>query len=782
MFYKLPSQLETEIGELETRISEVISGRTKPEELKAHRVPFGVYEQRTNNTYMMRIRCPGGAVTPKQLRTVAELAQTYATSSIHITTRQELQLHDILLPDIIPVMRALGQVGLSTRGGGGNTVRNIVASPSAGVDPAESFDVSPFVFALTSRLLAEPDSWLLPRKLKIAFSNTESDTVLAAFHDVGFIATVKDSNRGFKVYLAGGLGAKPAAGKLLYEFLPSDDVYIVAEAIKRLYNRHGNRRNKHRNRLRFLWDDMGERAFLEQYRLFESEVRSENPAPLEWRTESAEPCGPRPEPISIAAEAFEHWKRRYVFTHIRLDMRQVLIPIRHGNLPVGQAIGLADFLEPFGPDSVRGTREQNILLRHIPESQLGNVYELVKGWNPLVDSPRFLAQAVVCTGASTCKLGICLPRPAMDAVAQHVAKTKAPLDDLGNFRMNFSGCPNSCGNHWTADLGFYGRAAHKGGRFYPSYNVVSGGRITCGDVALAGKIGEVGAKHLPAFIGEFLESYLSRKSRSGTFQEYLETEGIEKLRALCLRHGDAPDFETDPDFYRDWGATEAFSLANRGQGECSAGLFDLIEFDLKKARERWNALDKNNFVDYRANVLYQAVLHSARALLVTRGVEPHGESQAFGLFLEHFVLAGLIEDRFRPLLETARSRDLDALIQQEGMAREFMAAVEALYLRMDDSFHFAAEGFASSPAADAETPSVEAPEVVSKDLRGVACPMNFVKTKIVLDGMAAGQRLAILLDDGAPIMNVPRSVQSEGHKVLEQTRKGDHWLVLIEKC
>ena len=168
------------------------------------------------------------------------------------------------------------------------------------------------------------------------------------------------------------------------------------------------------------------------------------------------------------------------------------------------------------------------------------------------------------------------------------------MDELGDFQMNFSGCPNSCGNHWTADLGFYGRAARKGGRVYPAYTVVAGGRAQGKEVALAKKAGEVAARHLPAFIREFIGSYLSKKSRFGKFREYLETEGGEDLRALCRKYAEAPDFETDPRFYTDWGATELFSIANRGQGECSAGLFDLIEFDLKTARESCAALERNS--------------------------------------------------------------------------------------------------------------------------------------------------------------------------------------------
>ncbi len=182
----------------------------------------------------------------------------------------------------------------------------------------------------------------------------------------------------------------------------------------------------------------------------------------------------------------------------------------------------------------------------------------------------------------------------MAAITENITQANLPLDDLEDFQMNFSGCPNSCGNHWTADLGFYGRAAHKGGRVYPAYIVVAGGRARGREVALAKKAGEVAARHLPAFIREFIGSYLSKKSRFGKFREYLETEGGEDLRALCRKYGEAPDFETDPRFYTDWGATEPFSIANRGQGECSAGLFDLIEFDLKKARESCAALESNN--------------------------------------------------------------------------------------------------------------------------------------------------------------------------------------------
>ncbi len=565
MYYELPSQLEAEISELESRIEDVKSGRLSPAELQVHRTPFGVYEQRKSGAYMMRIRCTGGALTPDQLRTAARLARAHGSSMLHITTRQELQLHDLALQDIIPIMRQLQKAALATRGGGGNTVRNIVASPSAGADPEEPFDISPCLFALTSRLLEEPDSWLLPRKFKIAISNTAADNVQAAFHDVGFIATLSGARPGFIVYLAGGLGARPLVGHRVHEFLPVEDAYIVVEAVKRLYAQHGDRQNRHRNRLRFLWQDMGERAFLEQYRRFCDEVRREDPHPLRWQPPATVPRM-LPQRATAFGNAFELWKRRYVRPDRRPGMHRILLPVRHGYLPAHQALLLADFLEPFGEDTLRGTREQNFLLRHIPESHLANVYELIRGWNPWVHAAPFLANSVVCTGAATCRLGLCRPQPAMDAIAREISHANLPLEDPGDFRMNLSGCPNSCGNHWIADLGFYGKLAHKGGRAYPAYVVVSGGRCGYGEATLARSIGEIPSRNLPLFVREFIELYLSKKSCCGTIRDYIQKEGAGDLAALAQKYASVPEYESNPEYYSDWNETNPLSISDRGLG------------------------------------------------------------------------------------------------------------------------------------------------------------------------------------------------------------------------
>jgi sulfite reductase (ferredoxin) len=567
LFYKLPDRLAFEIDELEYEIQEAAAGRLTPEELKNRHVPFGVYEQRKKGTYMMRVRCPGGAVTPAQLRAVALCAREADAGQLHITTRQELQLHGLPLTDLAPTMRKLMDAGLSTRGNGGNTVRNIVAPPSSGADPGDVFDVSPFVFALTSRLLADLESLLLPRKLKIAFSTTGDDEALAVFHDIGFVASVRDGRQGFVVYLAGGLGAKPSAGRCVHEFLPLGETVIVTEAVKRLFIQHGDRKNRNRNRLRFLRESMGDQEFLDLYRRFEAEVRASGPAPLEWESIPVEHCRSLPTSPDLQpdlrSDAYEVWKRRYVRPHRHPRFGQVIVPVMHGLLPVDHAVLLADFLEPFGPDILRGTREQNLLLRHIPEMHLGLVYEFLRSWNPLTDSAPFLGRMVVCTGAATCRPGICMTRPAVDAVVRHLKEAGLPLDDLDNVRLNISGCPNSCSNHWAADLGFFGKAARKGGHFYPAYNVIAGGRMNAGDAGLAKHIGVIPAGNLPGFIGDFIGSYIGGKSPHDSFRAYLEAGGDDDLRALCVKHGHIPDYGENPGLYRDWGANEPFSPGGR---------------------------------------------------------------------------------------------------------------------------------------------------------------------------------------------------------------------------
>lgn len=572
MFYEIPGNLYGEIDEFESVVQRHLAGEIDGESLKVRRVPFGCYEQRQNGTYMLRVRCPGGAITPRQLRMLAAVSKAYGRDSIHVTTRQEFQIHDLKLENVIPAMRLLLAVGLSTRGGGGNTVRNIVVSSDAGISADEVFDPSPFAFALTSRLINEPDSWVLPRKFKIAFSNSDKDSAAARFNDLGFIATVQNGNWGFCVYVAGGMGAKPEVGHLLQEFTSLDDVYIVAEAVKRVFAKHGNRKDKNAARLRFLWRDRGGDGFRQLYDDELRLLRQEQVAPLRLRQLTAAASPVRLEPVEEHGPGFELWKQRYVTSQAQPGLCSILIPLFLGDLKADDALTLALFLEVFGDDTLRAASCQNLRLRNIPARHLGNVYRLVKRISELAPAPALLFNTIACAGAGTCRLGICLSKGAARAIRDKLMESSLDLDQIAEFKIHLSGCPNTCGQHMIADLGFYGKVGRSGDQILPAYGVVAGAIV--GDESrarFAQNLGQISARALPAFVEDVLRIWIGKKGHFRSFADYIDSEGRYDIQCLCERHRALRDSDNDASNFVDWGATETFSLEGRGPGECSAG-------------------------------------------------------------------------------------------------------------------------------------------------------------------------------------------------------------------
>ncbi len=704
MFYRIPESLKGEIDALERLIVGFQSGTVDAATLKVHRVPFGIYEQRQDGTFMARVRCPGGMITPDQLKAVALLSDKYGNDEIHITTRQELQIHGLSVDRLVLLLRDLSKEGLSSRGGGGNTVRNIIVSPESGIDPEETFDVSPHACALTTRLIADPGSWLLPRKFKIAFSSSARDTGYARFNDVGFVARLKDGVRGFRVYVAGGMGSKPEVGHLLEDFVPERQVFAVAEAIKRLFSRYGNRKNRHAARLRFLWRELGEERFRSLYQEQLAELRTadrrlrisdfglgiDEPSP-ECPDHSVPQSAIRNPQSAIGNPQLEVWKSRYVTPQKQGGLFSVLIPVLLGNVKTSSIIELAEFLRELGHDVVRLTTGQNLQLRNLRDDCLGETFDLMSRLFELSAAERFLGDSIACTGADTCKLGICLPRGALRAVLKRLRRSDLDLDRLSGCRLNLSGCPNSCGQHPLADLGFYGRAGRKSQFLYPEYNVVAGAVIGEEAPRFAEEVDRVSARDLPEFVHDLLARFLSKPARFQSFQHYLRTEGKQDIRELCERFRTIPDFEEDKNYYYDWGAKDQFGLVGKGGGECSAGLFDLIEVDLRRIRELRKPWLKGERETVDGESLWEIVLSASRMLLITRGVEATSEDSVFWGFERHFISTGLVDPRFSTVVDAARERRLDLL---GGLAHEvhgFAEAIERLYRSMDNSLHFPGE-------------------------------------------------------------------------------------------
>jgi sulfite reductase (ferredoxin) len=505
MFYTIPENLPAELKELDSYIARFQQGEIDAATLKVRRVPFGCYEQRQDGTYMVRTRTTGGALTPLQLRTIAEISGRYGSDAIHITTRQEFQIHDVALENVLLVMRELLQAGLASRGGGGNTVRNVLVSPDAGVGIDEVFDPSPYAFALTSRLIAEPDSWLLPRKFKIAFSNSSADSSYAEFNDLGFVARLHQGQKGFSVYVAGGLGTKPEVGHLLHDFIFADDVYLVASAIKRLFDKHGNRKNRHAARLRFLWKTLGEARFCQLYEEELQLLRRENPAPLLVEEVPQSSILPPFAPEEDTSPEFYQWRDRYVENQKQSELLSVRVPVFLGNLKNEYAIRLAQFLAPFGDSVLRASFGQNLRLRNIPKTYLPNVFHLVRELTELASGPRLIGNSIACTGADTCKLGICLSKGALSATVERLNNSTLDLDRIADFQLNLSGCPNTCGQHMLADLGFFGSVGRSEQHMFPAYMIVAGAEIGNGKARMARQIDRVSARDLPDFVHEVLK-------------------------------------------------------------------------------------------------------------------------------------------------------------------------------------------------------------------------------------------------------------------------------------
>ena len=787
--YKLPSTLGSDIQYIGSLINDFKIGKIPNAQFKAVRVPMGIYEQRQNGTYMLRIRCTGGFISPEQLKEVARVGAEINASHIHITSRQELQLHTLNINDMETAMQALNKVGLGTKGGGGNTIRNILVDIRSGITKEEVFNPYPYAVDLTTQLIAQEDSFTMPRKFKIAFAISEEKADYALINDLGLIPKNQEGKRGFKVYLGGSVASKPALGWLLFDFLPEEDLLRVAIAAKRFFSANGNRKNKHKARIRHIFYKLGEEETLALFHTYFEEAKQDESlsyVPSEIQFEYKEPSF---SPLENTSTPFLLWKARYTKEQKQAKKFAVLVPFDHGNASMEVFAQIAAFAESFGNDVFRLTTRQGVQIRNIPEAYLTNLYALLKSLDFDIDKPLLLNNLLSCTGADTCRLGICLSKGASKALRDRLLRSELDFDELGDLKINISGCTNSCAQQIWADLGFSGRV-HRNENMYPAYTVYA--KID-GPRELGKSLGVISARDLPAFTEDVLRDYLARKAPVAyrTFSEYIVAEGKDTLVKLLAKYETVPSFEDDKNYYFDWGAKEIFSIASRGQAECSAGLFDMIDLDKKIIEDSRKALQTEADAEKKERLLYDIVYSSSRMLLVTKGVEPRTVEDAFTQFSQFFIHEGLVDKVFLEAIDAALQKA--PLLEKTDLIIRLSDAVIALYQGMDDSLQFKATSL-KVEAALSEEPSLktevkETKEVeplvqeakLVKDLRGVTCPMNFVKTKIALSSLVAGDKLEIWLDDGAPIENVPGSVRNEGHKILATTQVADYWKVLIEK-
>lgn len=779
----LPETLGEELARFRDEVERFKSGVISATEFRSFRVPHGVYEQREEGTYMLRVRLPAGAILPCQMRAIADVSREFANGVLHLTTRQDIQVHRVPLDKVHPALVRLFEAGLSTKGGGGNTVRNVTACPHAGVCEREVFDVSPYVVGVSEFLLADPASYRLPRKYKMAFSGCSNDCSAAMVSDLGFVAARRNGEEGFAVYVGGGMGARSRVADRLEEFVHPSQVHLVAEAVKRVFDTHGNRKNKHRARLRFLVEQIGIVRFRE---LYEGELRKLRGAGLpelrlrNLRGETRPVVGAGPSSL----EHFDRWCLKCVFRQKQKEYYTIEIPIVLGDIEAGNLERLADVAEEHGEGMVRATQDQNLVLRWVHENELAQVCQkLVSAELACTEAP-VIHRLVACAGASTCKLGVCLSRGLARAIITELHRSGLALDRLGNLRIHISGCPNACGRHPIAQIGLFGAARRVGGRLVPHYILQLGGRIGQGTTRLAEGKESLPARSVPAFVAEFLRAF-EQSPELPDFEAFLEARGRQVAAELFTKYQHVPPFEEDKNYYYDWGAEVPFSLAGRGPGECGAGVLDLIELDLAGARA---ALARGD--------LHTATVLAARALLITQGHEARTDAEALTLFTRYFLDTGLVPQESRRLIEAARQRALAPANQFEpyqGEVESLVRTVETLFANMDQALKFrtAACGCAASTACGVRSSPAKPLEVEASsctlahvdkeaDLREAACPLNYVKTSLLLEQMNRGEVLSVLLsEEGA--RNVPASAELDGHKVLSVKKEGGQWRLLIQK-
>ena len=690
--YEIPSDIQKEIDGLTQDISAFRKGEINPVKFKGIRVGQGVYEQRIDDTYMFRIRCAGGVITPSQIKRVAELSEQYGADHFHVTTRQDVQLHYLKLEDTPIAYAGLIESGLSPRGGGGNTVRNIMASVDSGWAKDEEFDVLPYAQALTARMIAEEDSWNLPRKFKTAFSNAYSDNCEATITCLGFIATHKDGEAGFQVYVGGGMGAKPMPGKLIWEFIKADEVYSLTKAIKLMFDVNGNRRKRFQAKIKFLVDKLGVEEFRTKVEAEWEKVKATNPAPLdisEYTYEYKSEENISVEPVEVNSEEFNIWKKRYVTAQKQSGLFSIKVPLKLGDIYNNDGVALAELIAPFGDNTFRLNFNQNVHIINIPEVYLGYLFQGLMKFHTESQQPELVSNMIACTGAATCRLGLCLPRGVLPETADRLLASGIDIDSIPDFKIHVSGCPNTCGRHWSADLGMFGRVGRKEKVSYPAYNVVAGAEIGDGKSDFAYKICEVAAKFAPDFLTKVVALWLTKNDQFENFASWLQEGGKEEIAEIAKSYAEmVPTIQENEDFYTDWGAKNQFSILHGQQAECSAGVFDMIDVDADAIRLFVKRIPELEDAAQKEADLNSLVITAARMLLVTRDIEPKNDEHALLMFKTHFIDTHIVSEDYTALIDLAVESKSSEIAKEEEKVLALGQALLDLYKPMDDSLRF----------------------------------------------------------------------------------------------
>jgi sulfite reductase (ferredoxin) len=807
----IPPAILEEIETFEQEARRMLAGEIAGDLFKPFRLQYGIYGQRQAGVQMVRIKIPFGGVTANQLRRVAELADRYATGVGHVTTRQDIQLHFAELKDVPTIMRGLAEVGLTTREACANTVRNVTACHLAGVCQGEVFDVTPYAKTVAYHLLRNPLNQSLPRKFKIAFSGCRHDCALTPIHDIGLLALKKDDGTiGFRMVVGGGLGSAPRIAQVLREFTPMDELIPSIEAVIKVFDTLGNRKNRNKARMKFVIEKLGFAEFKRRWEEVYVSMGYARPAsgPLKFLSHHDEPVplimptsnGSKPAQgnshVNGASQdtPFDMWRRTNVVRQKQEGYVAAVVKLFMGDLTSGQMLHIADLAERYSNGNIRTTINQNMIIRWVPEERIADLYAdlAVQG---LADPGAELVEDIIaCPGTDTCGLGITSSKGLARALAEVFPAGRVP-EDLKDVSVKISGCHNSCAQHHIATIGLHGVGKRFGDHTAPFYELHLGGRVN-GTAKIGQMTVKLPAKAVPAAIMHLVDVYRRDRQPGESLQAFIDRVGKNVLKDELIPYTIVPAYSGDPTFYYDWEADDEFVLEDLGPGECAGGALEMIENGILEAdQELYQAkllADKHQYA-VSVNKSYRAVLAAAKALLVTEGLEPSTDAETFVEFDDRIAKKGVVPAIYRELSRKVGDlgpKDTTAESAREKMAfaKGFVDACRAVTEQMGKDLKLAVAKEEQVPAPAVSSPAQPAAPAPTGapvyDLRGVAGPLNYVKTKLKLEMMDAGEKLEVWLDAGEPIKNVPMSLKNDGHLVLlQEPMEPDaaHYRILVEK-
>jgi sulfite reductase (ferredoxin) len=635
--------VQKDIIELEKKIRAFRDGTLNEEKFRSLRLARGVYGQRQQGVQMIRIKLPFGKVTTKQLLRIAAISDEYSTGNLHLTTRQDIQIHYVSLERTPELWAKLEQDDITLREACGNTVRNITASAVAGIDPKEPFDVSPYAQEMFKYFLRKPFGQELGRKFKIAFSSNDDDTAYTFMHDLGFIPKTKIVDgkevRGFKVMIAGGLGAQPILAKTAYEFLEEDQIIPFTEAVIRVFDRHGERTSRHKARIKYLVAKIGIEQLME-YVAEEHAALNVKSYVINREVVSLKLNENKTFTTFKVSEnkKYQDWLRANVFEQKQKGFYGVNIKILLGNFSSDTARLLAPIVEKYAADDIRITVNQGLLLKYVPKEALPALFQELDKLNFAEPGFDSVADITACPGTDTCNLGISSSTGIAKELEQVVKEEYPDLLFNNDIKIKISGCMNSCGQHSLAQIGFHGSSFKNGAAVVPALQLVLGGGVVGnGEGRVSEKVIKIPSKRGPAVLRTLLDDFEKNSVEGEYFNTYYDKKGKDYFYQLLKPHADNSTLQ--PEEYLDWGHTEQFKT-EIGVGECAGVMIDLVATLLFEVEEKIDWAESAFTAELYADSIYHSystIVNAAKALLLGKSVPTNTQHGIINDFDKHFV-------------------------------------------------------------------------------------------------------------------------------------------------